>query len=549
MKKSVKIMFLLVICMMLLLQACSSKSSNSGKEPAVSSNLTEPGAYPIVKNKENLKVLVLSSPRVENYDTNTFTKFMEEKTNLHVEFEFVPEAGKDAKLNLVLSSGEYPDIILNFNINEAQQIVYGEQGVFLPLNDYIEKYGVNTKQLFKDSPVIKDAITAPNGKIYSLPRGGTCYHCEEKNKMWIYKPWLDKLNLKMPTTTEEFYQVLKAFKTQDPNGNNKADEIPLMSFNSGAPNSIEIFLMNSFLYADRENKYLDLKDGKIDAVFNKPEFKEGLQYLNRLFSEGLLGAESFTQDVNQLKLLVDNPSVPLVGAVPNNTNPGQTGETGKRWLDYVPVAPLKGPAGVQTTPYAPLGTLVSGAAVITKSSKNPEAAFRWLDAFYSTEILFRSVYGSEGISWAKAGPTEKTVLGQPAEWTRLKTNNVQNDHWAQTSIYWVSLKQRYSESAVNPQTNQEVILYNATKDHYEKYHEKIEHVVPKLYYSLDQSTQIADLDKTINDYVNSMIAKFITGKANLNTEWNTYLDTLNKMNLKKYIEINQAAYDAKKVKK
>ncbi len=73
----------------------------------------------------------------------------------------------------------------------------------------------------------KDLITAPDGNIYALPQVNECYHCMYQQRMWIYKPWLDKLGLKMPTTTDEFYEVLKAFKTKDPNGNGKADEIPL----------------------------------------------------------------------------------------------------------------------------------------------------------------------------------------------------------------------------------------------------------------------------------------------------------------------------------
>lgn len=75
------------------------------------------------------------------------------------------------------------------------------------------------------------AITAPDGNIYALPSINDCYHCSMAQKMWIYKPWLDKLGLDVPTTTDELYTVLKAFKDKDPNGNGKADEVPL----TGAP--------------------------------------------------------------------------------------------------------------------------------------------------------------------------------------------------------------------------------------------------------------------------------------------------------------------------
>ncbi len=65
-------------------------------------------------------------------------------------------------------------------------------------------------------------------------------------KLWIYKPWLDKLGLKMPETTEELYQVLKAFKEQDPNGNGQADELPLSTskIGDGWNNSFDLYFMD-----------------------------------------------------------------------------------------------------------------------------------------------------------------------------------------------------------------------------------------------------------------------------------------------------------------
>jgi len=67
-------------------------------------------------------------------------------------------------------------------------------------------------------------------------------------KMWLYKPWVDKLGLEWPETTEDFYNVLKAFKEQDPNGNGKADEVPLLGATTSWRTDPFGFLMNSFVY-------------------------------------------------------------------------------------------------------------------------------------------------------------------------------------------------------------------------------------------------------------------------------------------------------------
>ena len=111
------------------------------------------------------------------------------KTNVHIEWEVVPEQSIQEKLNLVLASEDYPDVIMGLNISPAQMI-YGSQGAFLPLNDLIEKQGTNTKKIFQDNPEIESAITALDGNIYALPEVNECYHCSMSQKMWIYEPWL-----------------------------------------------------------------------------------------------------------------------------------------------------------------------------------------------------------------------------------------------------------------------------------------------------------------------------------------------------------------------
>jgi putative aldouronate transport system substrate-binding protein len=108
----------------------------------------------------------------------------------------------------------------------------------------------------------------------------------------------------MPTTTEEFYQVLKAFKERDPNGNGKADEIPYIGTNASLLNYPDAFLMNAFIYNNyfQNNFHLMINNGKVDAAFNKPEWKEGVKYINKLFKEGLMPLETFTQDLHVILL-------------------------------------------------------------------------------------------------------------------------------------------------------------------------------------------------------------------------------------------------------
>jgi putative aldouronate transport system substrate-binding protein len=553
MKKTMTLALTLTLAFSVLLSACTKDAATTNSPTATIANTTsapeiKPGSLPLSTEKVTLKVMITSDPQVENFATNEFTKYLEEQTNVHIEWEVVPRDNAQEKLNLVLAGGDYPDIFMNMGISPAQQTIYGEQGVFVPLNNYIDKYGVEAKRIFERSPVVKESITAPDGNIYSLPQINDCYHCSMSQKMWIYKPWLDALNLPMPTTTEEFYQVLKAFKEKDPNKNSKADEIPLASSISGWHYGLEEFIMNSFTTYnafDNNSKGLIVQDGKIDTVYNKPEWKAGLEYLHKLYSEGLIAPESFTQDVNQLKQITENKDAERVGAVPMGYMGEFTeinGESG-RWLQYTSVPPLKGPTGVQNAAYNSLGGFGMGTFVITKASKNPDIAFRWADNLYTFENTLRSTLGRPDMEWKKPSANDVGLNGKPALYVSTTNfGNVQNIHWNSDSVADMSSDFRLGNS-FDGKDNLEAILYNETKKNYEPYIPKTNINLPYLFFSNESSSELVDLQKTINDYRDQMLARFVIGDASLDKDWDTYVKTLESMNLKRYLQIFQEAYD------
>lgn len=546
----------LAIAAVAVLSGCTDKAAGPQQDNAATAAKINPaGQFPIMKEKTTLKVLVKGSSFVENFATNEYTKFLEEKTNIHIEWDVAPEKSAIEKLNLVLGSGDLPDVIMGFDISPTQQLIYGNTGEFLDLTKYIDQYGVETKKMFEKLPYVKEAITAPGGKIFGLPQVNECFHCSMSQKTWIYKPWLDKLGLQVPTTTDEFYNVLKAFKTQDPNGNGKADEIPLAGAAVGPNVNIDSFIMNAFILnpsiVNGSEKRLFINNGKVDVAFNKPEFKDGLVYLNKLYAEGLIAPQSFTQDRDQAKQMGENPGTVILGAavaqhdgIFTDSSKGNVG----RWLDYVAVPALKGPKGVQV---APLNNSVSqGRFVITKASKNPEAAFRLADLMYDQEMTLRNTEGRPNVEWKLADPGEVGINGKPAIWkyTDVKLSTVQNVKWSQTGP---SLRTNDFRLGLvpDPKLPQESILYNETKTKYEPYKQKDDTVLPQLFFTNEQATELADLDKTINDHVKEMIARFIIGDAKLDKDWDGYLKNLDNMKLKRYLEIYQTAYDAKKTKK
>lgn len=532
-----KILTLLVVLM--LLMALIPGSSAQEVTPA--------GEYPITTEPVTLQVLIQGHAIVEDFRTNAFTEWYMEKTGVQLEIEITPPSSGGAlneALSLVLASGDLPDIILGFDVPLSTLSVYGAQGLFLPLNDLIDEYGYSIQEVYEGSPLVEPLITSPDGNIYGLPQVNECYHCYYSQRFYINQQWLDNLGLEMPQTTEDFFNVLTAFKEQDANGNGDLnDEIPLAAATTGGNTNLDGFLMNPFIYSEQfNNRYLVLEDGVISAAVNQEGWREGLQYLKRLYDAGLFGEESFAQEVTQLRQMVENESAALLGALPAHNPSVFASIAGERWKEYTTVPPLEGPNGLRQAAYNPYA-VVSGRCVISATTAYPEIAFRFCDGMYDREATLRSVFGLPDEHWRWAEEGEIGLNGEPAIWHRLTTfGELQNFHWAQVNPSYRPNNLRLGEAQRGPD-DLEVRLYTETSQKIEPYARPLESVIPPLSFTLEQSTELAELNLSIADYIRQMEAEFVLGRADLDSGWDAYVSTLDSLGLARWVEIHQEAYD------
>ncbi len=501
--------------------------------------------FPIVKDKVTLKFFAPHNTAVEDYFTNLFVVEYEEKTNVHIDWELIPPSGLAEKKNLLFASNDLPDAFFGAGVSAAEAVRYGAEGLLLPIQDLIEKYNPQIQILFEKHPSMKSLLTAPDGNIYHYPNWSECYHCFYPNKMWINVDWLKNVGLERPKTTEEFYQVLKAFKEQDANGNgNPNDEIPFAA-STGWSTWPTNWLMNAFILDDYFT-HIVINDNKVDFSANKPEYKEGLLFIRRLYKEDLMDKESFTQDMDMLRQKMQNPDISIVGAAPHMHYLGLVGITGDRPDEYDVLAPLKGPAGVQYTihnPY-PLGL---GKYVITTACKTPEVAARWIDFFYTEEGLLAQKYGRENEEWYH--PTDGSLgIGEGLEPGPARFNWMPGKGWSET-LQNITLNQQgpiyeprefrgaWQEDPASPL---EPRLIKATKE-YEGF--EMKEVWPPIMMTKEETDELAALETQINDYVREMLARFITGDIDIEAEWDNYVNRLEAMNVKRLNEIRQGAYD------
>jgi putative aldouronate transport system substrate-binding protein len=552
MKKYVVLPLCIIFVLLSLFSGCTTvKTDRDTKDDSVSelpvtttvSNLQPAGVFPIVKEKITLRFLCPQSTLIVNMNTNSMTKYMEEKTNIHIEWDLSANLGETRAI--ILASGDYPDVFFSSGISKTDEMIYGSQGAFLPLNDLIDKYGVELKKAFQDIKHLRSTITAADGNIYSLPMVSETYHGWFGAKMWINTEWLNQLGMKQPTTTEEFYQMLIKFRDNDPNNNGIKDEIPLSAIGStGKDYSIEPYLMSAFITDVGSLRIMQpYEEGNLDVVSNKPEFKTGLEYLHKLYKEDLVDPETFTQDTQILRTKCEKN---IVGCAPALHPGGITDRTGEQYKKFDPVPPLKGPDGLQSTP-AHTNSVFTGYYVITNKCKNPEAAFRWADWLFSEEALYWTILGKEGEDWVKAEPGELAINGKQAKYRVISTGGAQNNNWAQLGPSVRSFEWRLSEAAVQDIYDPaalETRLYQATKL-YDGYQKEPIFNTSALYFNAEDAAELARLQAGIIAYQDESVARFIIGDLNLESDWDTFKRTLNDMGLPRLLELYQNAYDIK----
>lgn len=527
---------------------------------AAAAEATPAGEFPLTTEPVTLTVFAPSIPTIVNLETNAFTQWYEAHTGVHLEWITAPQSNANEVLNLMLAGGDLPDMILGMGVRPEIEEMYGTtEHMFLPLNDLIDQYAPNLKQILAQRPEILDTITATDGNIYGLPSIQDCYHCMYAQKMWINQDWLHTLGLNMPETVDEFYEVLVAFRDRDPNGNGKQDEIPLLAAKEtdGWYQSATGFLLNAFVYDS--GIYAQVKDyvtaeGKVDSAINKDGYREGLRYLHKLYAEGLLYPESLTMNSESVKALALNEEE-LVGAAPAGhpamfldivTNP-------ERYRHYTAVPPLQGPDGTRQATCFPYSSIEGGEFIITTANKHPEISMRWADDFYSYTTGMRRSWGEEGVAFRAAEPGEVGLDGKtPALFKTLVPfdEQAQNEHWSWLGVEYVDSALWNGINVTTPDMDLyspegfEKLLWVETEAKYEPYRTEQYSELPKLRLGSDENDELAMLQVQLKNYIEACRADFIIGNLSLEHDWETYIETLENLGLSRYLELKQDAYDA-----
>ncbi|MDR1030409.1 MAG: extracellular solute-binding protein [Treponema sp.] len=554
MKKLFTFFMLVSLSVVLFAGGNQAQSGSPGGGTAV---VSAPGVFPITREKVTLDTFMVFNPdAADDLSTNTSLAELEALTNVHLNLVIANSSEGSEKFNLLINSGQYPEVIIN-PVGASDLVRYGTtEKMFIPLNDLIDTYTVNIKKYFQDYPWVRESITSPDGNIYGIPAidsgAKVVGHGSISYKLWFNNGWLTKLGLSRPTTTEEFRTVLRAFKTRDPNGNGRADEIPLSGAYGTWAADPYLYLLNAFGYYN-ENLVM-LKNDTFTPVANQDYIRDGLAYIKSLYDEDLLDPASLSQTMEQLMAIGNHGTDVILGSfTAGHLAMGLDIADVERARNYTTLEPLRGPSGYRGIPFGgDEQRPTNGFFIITDKCKEPAVAIRVSDAFNTEEMAVRTQVGIKGLNWDTADPGTFGMDGTtPAKYKYLsflysgvnvKKNDTLGWMWRQLEPNWKNLFQVSGD--IRDTTNYEAFLYQETLK-LVPYAADVQ-IVPPLAYSEEVAGRMSRISTPLTDYVKNSFVEFITGKRNLNTDWEAYKQNLERLGYSEYVNNMQNAYNQTK---
>jgi len=540
--KKITLMFVIVAMILTAFSGCGPKSGNGlyDGDYVMDPVLNPLGSEFICKEPVELELMIAANGNVQDYETNKYTKEIERKGNVNIKFNLLPAGDATAKVNLTLSSGtDLPDILIN-NLTDVNVATYGDAGVIIPLNKYYansSEYLVpQAEKLVEDGGIdIIKYITMTDGNIYTIPQYNESLMNEFSTVLWIYKPWLDKLGMEVPTNLDELEAVLQAFKDNDMNGNgNKSDEIPMVDCTAHRG---LIDILQTFIQTGEDDLSIQ-KDGSLTFAYTTDEYKEFLKYMNRLTEKGLYDKTSFSQDNATLKTLINNKEVRV--GVFSYTSTSILSTAKERRLDYVPMKIMNNNVSVLFKKSLPTNRFF-----ITKDCEHPEVAFRIGDYMCDERMTLWSRFGEPGVDWIKPDKGTEVLydfLGynEATLETILVWGSPQNSHWQNATPGFRTTGVLLGAVAGNDDSQRSKA--DAIELMYDQYPETGS-MVEKIIYTPEELEERAIIKNSVDSYVDQMKYKFIVGEVDIDKEWDTYIKELYAMNVERLLEISQTAYD------
>ena len=523
----------------------SSAKLNDGSFKEVDASTLE---FPL-KEKATLTGTI-SYPANTESDPNkrTIFKRLQEKTNVEIDWTAIQSDQWSDKISLEMANTKnMTDFIFSAGFSDNDLLKYAKQGVIIPLEEYIDAYMPNLQAVFEKYPEYRTMCTDTDGHIWALPwieqLGNEKTAIQTIGNMsFINKKWLDFLNLEVPTTVDEFEQVLIAFRDH-------ASEIQAEFGIDGSiiPMSCIVndgdqdpsLIINGFGEgygdADKARHIAVTNDKEVICSATQDGYKEGIEWLHKLYEEGLIDTESFTQEWSTYvaKGKSGRYGVCFSWDVANIDN----------LEDWVPLPALTADTR-NITPQN--GSFTSGfdrgRCVVTAVAENPALVCAWLDQMYDP-------FQSPQNNWGTYGEDDDFDIFE------LSTNAEGGEMLKHAPLGDASpVEVREAESVGGPLAvlNDYYDVYVTCPDdaqyrldwikEYYTPDMNLDYVYPNVFMNQEDTKKLSDLQTDIEKLINANKSDWIMNGFT-DDDWNQYLSELDGYGLEEYLQIFQKYLD------
>ena len=508
---------------------------------------TENLSFPLADKVTITGMISYPTGTEEEPNNRTIFKRLEDETNVHVEWTAISSDQWGDKIALNMANvNTLTDFVFNAVFGDNDLLRYADQGVIIPVEDYIDEYMPNLSAVFEKCPEYRTMCEDEDGHIWALPwieqlgSEKTAIQTVGNNMTFINQKWLDFLGLETPTTVDEFEQVLLAFQEHAPELQKEfgidGDIIPMSCIvNDQDPNLLINGFGDGIGDVDMGQHIAVTDDKKVICTATTDGFRKGVEWLHKLYAEGLIDPECFTQDWSTYvaKGKSHRYGVCFTWDVANIDN----------IQDYVPLKALKADT-VNVTPQN--GSFTSGfdrgRCVVTSVCKNPAFVCAWLDKMYDPFQSPQNNWGTYGedddfdiFELSENEDGEKMLKHAPlgdASPVEVREAECVGGPLAVLDEYYG----KYVTCPDDAQYRLDWIKDYYTDDMHCKY------VYPRVFMSSEDTEKLSAIQTDLVSYLNSSKAEFIRDGIT-DDSWNAYINQVDSYGLDQYLEIYQKYFD------
>lgn len=515
------------------LAGCSAKSETSGTEAAkgdagTSQAQTEETLEGSLVSKEPKEFTVFLNFNNMPFDSNwQVWQEAAKRTNISLKGTIsLSNSNEEEAFNLMMSSGNLADIIGYVDASSLEKL--GRDGGMIPLNDLIKEHAPNIQKVLDEDARFRQTAYSLDGNIYQIPKNQELKAAEF---WWIRQDWLDKLNLKAPTTVDELHDVLYAFRNEDPNGNGLKDEIPLFD-RAGWKQPDE------YLYLWDTSLEFYPRDGKMKYEPLEENFKTGVSNMIKWYQEGLIDPEIFTRGASSRDTLLGGD---LGGCTHDWVSTANYNSTLQETIPGFQMAAIAPPADQNGVVKERVSRYPGVGWGISSQCKDPVTVIKFMDYFFTEE-------GSDLMNWGIEGDT----FTRDADGSKHFTDTVLQSELTPIGYlrsigaqYRIGMCQDgdYEYATMKEDGIEANKLYNGHDEWFDDSLPPYLDGKMALKYTSDDETEYKNIMASIKPYVDEKFQSWILGVNDFDSEYDTFIKELKARGIDRALEINQKAYD------